>query len=395
MAAQHFRRISWLLVLIFMALQLALQPVESNETAGPFQAVAPIDLPVTIGSQLRTFDDEIIWLITGGQVASFQMETDTWEILFDEYPGELIDVDTLGRVWVLGDGGAEISVWRGGQWSSYDQAQGWSALKSSPIRGGIAISHLDQVWLATPEDVRVFDGQRWMIFSPEDMNMPPPEIEDGYSEFNLTYVSGVNQIWVSECDWIGPGPNGGRGVRWYDGTTWKGVESPVATGCATALQEDEQGDIWVGLDSGLWRFNILSEEWQHYPTPDPPEGWNRFGFVNQLNLAPDGDPWVTMQLCDGASCFGGLARYHLSAGEWTLLGEVEREEGYFNRFIFDVDKTPWLLTDAGLYKIVADVPEYIAPLSVWDVVVENDGDTWVGAYFEGQNYLWKLVTGET
>jgi hypothetical protein len=372
------------------AIQSSVQ--NSIEPIGPYQPIAPIEYRIPIGSQIQPSGDSIL-LMTKDQVASFLIPTGTWTTLVDQIPGKIINVDALGRIWAHNDDGTAVFVWVDGDWQ--DRSQGWAAPGLLPLRSEIMLDDLNQVWLATSQDVRRFDGDGWTILTPADMGMPPPEIEEGFSTFNLSYITELEQIWVYTCDWIGPGPNSGRGVRWFDGDSWHGAESPVANGCATSLDADQQGNLWVGMDTGLWRYAISADEWLHFPTPDVPEGWNFFGFVNQLNLAPNGDPWVTMQLCGGASCFGGVARYQVSAstGTWSLIGEAAHDDDRMNIFVFGAADTVWLFTENGLSIVVDDFPDYMAPLYAWDVSTDSGGNTWVGAYFEGQNYLWKLDAG--
>jgi hypothetical protein len=114
------------------------------------------------------------------------------------------------------------------------------------------------------------------------------------------------------------------------------------------------------MDSGLWRYTPNTGEWKQYPTPDSPMEWNRFGFVDQLAIAPNGDPWVSYALCGGASCFGPIARFHIHEENWVLIGEID--ESTLNRFVFDAEETTWLVIEAGVFRISDNVPEFVAPL---------------------------------
>jgi hypothetical protein len=352
----------------------------------PFSGVAPIDMLVGVGSRLRAFDDGSIWLIADESVAIFHADTGTWETLVDDLPGDLIDVDVEGRVWVSSEDGTQIHVWEGSVWISYDQSSGWIPSLDRPVSRKLVSDHLGQVWLATPIDVRRFDGEKWTVFTPDDMGMAPTEFEDRYPSFDVAFIESSEQIWVSTCDWFGPGPNGGRGVRWFENGFWKGATSPVANGCATKVREDDQGNIWVGMDSGLWRYTPDTGQWKQYPTPGILEGWNRFGWVDQLEIDPHGDPWVAMGLCGGASCFGGIAYYHIQNESWIQIGEVDN--GFFSYTVFDAEGNIWLFTEAGAFEVEENVPEFFAPLYVWAVAVDVGGDIWLGAYYESMDFLW-------
>ncbi|MBU1660812.1 MAG: hypothetical protein KKD28_04995 [Chloroflexi bacterium] len=378
------------------ALDLTPSPASSPtpipvEDLAPFRPVAPIDLPIGWRPRLHAFGDGSVWLASSENVATFQASTGDWGILVADFPGEFIDLDAYGRVWAASEDGSQISVWSGGVWTSFDETRGWLPVPSRPVSREVVIDHLGQAWLATSQDVRVFDGDQWTVYTPEDMGMGPPEFEELMASFGVTFVESVEQIWVYECDWIGPGPDGGRGARWFDGQSWKGGTAPVANGCATAVQEDDGGNIWVGMETGLWRYTPSTDQWKHYPPPDVPGGWNRFGFVDNLTIAPNGDPWVSMALCGGASCFGAIAHYHVSGEAWTLLGEVNQDNS-ISHIVFDADQTPWLFTEAGAFEISADSPELVAPLYAWVITTDINGDIWLGANYEGQNYLWRQQT---
>jgi hypothetical protein len=306
----------------------------------------------------------------------------------DELPGDLIDLDASGHIWAAGEEGESIYLWGGEQWSSFDQSQGWLPVMARPVSRKVLIDGGGQTWLATQGDVRAFEGQGWLVYTPAEMGMGPPEYEDGISSFGIAYLERVGQIWVYQCDWMGPGPSGGRGVRWFDGVAWHGADSPVARGCATAVEEDAQGHIWMSLEDNLWRYTPATDGWQQFPPPETPEGWNRFGFVDSLSLAPDGDPWVAMVLCGGASCYGGVARYHIHDGVWTQIGEDEHDS-FINRFVFDGNGTTWLFNEKGLFKINQNIPKFVAPLFAWNFTTDLDGNLWVAADYAGQSYLWK------
>ena len=71
----------------------------------------------------------------------------------------------------------------------------------------------------------------------EKERMGPPVGEDLDIVFGVAILES-GTVWVRECEWGGPGPFGGRGVRWFDGS-WHGADSPVASGCATVGPEGE------------------------------------------------------------------------------------------------------------------------------------------------------------
>ncbi len=208
----------------------------------------------------------------------------------------------------------------------------------------IATDAQGQVWLATNRDVRMFDGIKWKIFDLNDLGIPLPEVEDAYSETSVAFLKASGYIWVSHCYWIGPGPDGGGGARWYDGQVWHGSDSPVAGGCARAVNEDSLGNIWLGLDNDLWRLNVSSDSWKRFPAPEQPEG-RRLGFFTDLALDIAGNPWPELALCGGASCYTGNIRYHVTGEEWLQIGGVATDT---SPLYFDAAGQGWVFASGGI-----------------------------------------------
>ena len=141
-------------------------------------------------------------------------------------------MDSNHHVWVISDDGTQVAVWDGSTWTNMGPETGWEPPMPNNVELGwsIATDALGQVWLATNRDVRMFDGNKWKTFDLNEFGMPHPEVEDATSETTIAFLKASGYIWVNNCYWIGPGPDGGGGARWYDGHVWRGSDSPVALG---------------------------------------------------------------------------------------------------------------------------------------------------------------------
>jgi len=334
------------------------------------------------------------------------LEETAWVVYLSDYTGEIAGIDASGRVWVVSEGGDRISAWDGDSWTAYGADAGWTPITDTwywtavgdpgqrYARGGESDA-LGRLWFATSQDVRVFDGERWTVLTLQDMGMEPSLDDDPELGFGVTILSS-GAVWVRECDWGGPGPIGGRGVRWFDGSTelttggstWHGADSPVASGCATAIAEDGDGRVWLGMEDTLWRHDPASGEWTKFAPPEPPIDWTRFGFVNYLTVDPSGDPWLMMVLC-GASCYGKIVLYHVHDGAWTQIGKVVEFEVVPYSLVFTADAS-WLFWDRVVYRLKGDVPEPVADLYVQSVAVDTSGRVWFLAKHEDQDWLWAL-----
>jgi len=151
--------------------------------------------------------------------------------------------------------------------------------------------------------------------------------------------------------------------------------------------------VWLGVDGDLWRYD---GEWTLFAPPEPPEGL-RNGFITDLALDPAGDPWLTLALCGGASCYGWLVHYYVHDGVWTQVGELLDDYYPVQKPVFvprqgDLDAmgTPWLFWNGNLYRIEGDAPELVARFIVYVLSADSAGRAWFVAWHEGQTALWTL-----
>ncbi len=315
----------------------------------------------------------------------------------------LVGVDADGWAWIIDETGD--AIYRqdaGGKRTPADV--GWVPIVNPhALQGrGVITDKQGNVWLATEQDVRVFDGNQWTIFTREAMGMPPVEWEDLLTEFTLTYVESQQQMWAGECDWGGPGPFGGGGARWFDGQGWRGAQSPVVSGCVTAIVADAEGRVWIGLQHGLVHlFDQISGKWREFTLPEPAE--YRRGYPVALSLGPDGAPWLLSALCGGASCDATRALYHLKGDTWIeVTGLRDYPEGLIYQgptlpVLFDETGTPWFFMGMMAFRIVdnrLDQPP-AAELNMWDATVDTAGRIWAIANTkEDSPALWVLEIDE-
>jgi len=366
------------------------EPPLDSATSGPFRMVQFVDevLPGTFES-LRSTAGGGTWLITDQDIA--QLIESTWTPFLAGYPGELAGIDSAGRVWVVNQDATEVSAWDGNTWKTYDAGTGWTPLTDSydpNVRGG-QTDALGRAWFTTSQDVRAFDGHRWTVYTPQDMGMGAPEYEDLEARFQVMVV-GSGTVWVSECDWGGPGPFGGRGIRWLEDGVWRGTSSPVASGCATAMAVDSLGRVWAGVERSLWRFDPASGTWQESVPPESPIAGTRFGYVESLVVDQDDSAWATYSLCGGASCDVYRLLLRVRGGVWTQVGNVG---GYdFEPWgpVFDSAGIGWLTWDGGVFRIEGETAEFVPPLAGRSGMLDDSGRLWFVARHEGRDALWVL-----
>lgn len=366
---------------------------------GPFRSVTSIDVELPGKSwerRLSAMPDDTLWLYTDEGIAVLR-DTTAWEVYLSEFPGTLVGFDDSGMVWVVSEDASEISSWDGITWTRYDADEGWMPIEGwwdLPVQRDMQRDQAGRLWVGTTCDVRLFEGGRWTVFTPEDMSMEHPEYEyeDADTSYHVKILRDGAEIWVSECDLSPIGPMGGEGMRWFDGETWYGANSPVAKGCAGDIEEDSSGRIWAGLDGALWLYEPASREWTNFTPPDllPSLENHWYGMVIDINLDPSGDPWVTFLLCGGAGCEGMMVLHHFHDGEWTQMTDPYGWFGAGQHLVFDANGTGWLFGVGVIYRLEGDMLEPVATLDASLVTVDADGQLWFVAYHEGQEMLWTL-----
>jgi ligand-binding sensor domain-containing protein len=337
---------------------------------------------------LHASPDGALWLITDEGIA--RMQDEAWQIYLADFTGELAGIDAAGRVWVVSEDTVQITAWDGTSWTAYGAEEGWLPIPLEDGYRDVSWGQSDesgQFWLATSWDVRVFDGERWAVFTREDMGMAPPVYDHLISEFEVAALSG-GEVWVGECEGAA-GPIDGRGVRWFDGQTWHGAASPVASGCVTTIVEDSSGYVWIGTSDVLWRYDPATEDWAQFTPPEPPDppplGQWRYA-ASDIALDPSDDPWVSFLICGAASC-DTMALYHVHEGTWTRIEIPEPVT-----LVLDTTGTPWLFSVNAAFRVAGDVPELVAKLYAKSFTVDASGRVWFLVWHEGQDWLWTLDT---
>jgi len=339
--------------------------------------------------EMRSTEDGSMWLITSEGVG--KIENMTLAFYLKGYEGKIAGIDSTSRVWMVNENFSQISAWDGKTWTTYGGESGWKSLIDeyyAYVRGG-QCDLLGRVWFATSKDVRVFDGSLWTVYSLQDMGMESPVYEDSEPRLSVNvFQSGT--VWVTECDWGGPGPFGGRGVRWFKNGIWYGNSTPVASGCATAIGEDSSGNVWVGLDNNLWRYDLAANQWQEFSPPESPVADMRFGFLDSLTIDSSDTLWPTLVLCGGASCFGKSVLYRFRENNWTQIGETGDYDSGFWGPLFDGNGNAWMNWSGGIFKIDGDIPQLVSPLTPRLATLDNKGKLWLVAAYEGQDMLWVM-----
>jgi hypothetical protein len=344
--------------------------------------------------------DSTAWVITSQ--GALRWDNQTWEAMLSENEGGLASVDDRGRLWALLLNAGEIATWLNGDWATYGAESGWTEAPTSAemswwtLASGMPASwraYSDasgMVWLPTSRDVRLFDGENWSLYTLEDMGFPPPEMEDLGVIHLLAMGRDGADVWVGECYYGGPGPMGGQGVRWFDGETWREADAPVGQTCVSAITADPAGNVWLGAHGSVWRYGYADQSWTEFSLPKELLGDFNFAYSRQLVVDGNGDAWVMMELCGGASCSGPVQVYRIHEGEWSLIIDAPYWDRPIKHLAVDGSGQGWLFWDGEVYRLGGESLESAASIMARGVGVSPDGKVWVAAEEEGGAALWML-----
>ncbi|MBN2004513.1 MAG: hypothetical protein JXA21_14250 [Anaerolineae bacterium] len=324
-------------------------------------------------TRIHTACDGTLWLAAKQSVAG--LSDGSWAVRLSGFDGMVVGIDTAGRVWVVSKDYTEISAWDGGAWTVYGAEQGWLPWLFAPA--GQEWGQCDragQFWLAA-QDVRVFDGERWTIVTPEEMGMDGFAAESYDRNFSLNILKSTGDVWVGECAWYGG--SGGQGVRRFDGAAWHDAGAPQ--GCVVAIEEDPSGNVWLGVDEAVWRYEPDSGDWAVMFTPpeEPPFDAHHYGkVISAIAVDPFGRLWLTEMLCGGGGGCLPAALYHVQDGEWTLMpGGDPRYYIPDLRVVSDVAGTVWLFGDF-VYRLTETDIELVAAARPESAAVDDTGQVW-------------------
>jgi len=366
-------------------------PTAQLERSGLFQQISAEEALIAGRViSLESDPDGGIWLISEDGISHFDGEV--WSGFLTETTGEMVGMDRKGHFWLVSHDGTSITSWDQTAWISYTISTGWEPIETELPYLGPARVTSDQygnVWLSSESGVRMFDGTSWQIISDEMMGMPEVGSPDLISQYLIKTIQDRGEVWVGRCDWSGPGPINGGGVRVYDGGNWLENQPPFDDGCITEIEEGTNGDVWVGREAELWKLSGQDGRWEQHVPPAPPEELGvRFGYVVGLAVDPNGDPWAELEICGGASCYNGEILYHLIGSDWEQIGEVTA--GFRREVLFDEQGNTWIISGGSIYRIGGDETEQLSNINVLAATSDHEGGIWLLAQGSGAPTLWVL-----
>lgn len=212
--------------------------------------------------------------------------------LYDIYPYygiHALTVDQGGDVWVAGSafaqyGGNVRAIQRlHRNHNIRDRIELPGTFIGSYIRD-IAVDNAGRKWFATDDGVLMLaaDDVTWTHYRSQNSNLVDNDVRAVVADMN-------NTVWFAIYDLGNDG-----GLQSLSGSTWATYDTNdgLPSNHALSLDIDTNGNLWIGTDDGLARFNPGTNSWASYDVTDVDENWPN--IIETLSADLAGNVWVTV-----------------------------------------------------------------------------------------------------
>ncbi|MBK8901041.1 MAG: hypothetical protein IPM53_07655 [Anaerolineaceae bacterium] len=360
-------------------------------------------------------DDGRLWLATEAGLATFNPDTQRWNLFTreDGLPGDAVQALARhpdGTLWVGTNEGLAVGAdgrfttlneddirelaigpdgtawfitedtvyrWRNGQSES---------LLAPPVSQVFdVLATADGFWLAAAEGVAFFNGGqaangRWLRFGRND-GLPG-------SRTTALGVAADGTVWASSdllpnepplsSGLYGSYTIGHHYVSFFDGQAWRPAILPLANGplhpVITSITTTPDGAAWLASLGGISRFD--GQRWDHFTVLDGLPGYEVYQF-----LAVETAVWAVTK--------GGLAQFNPATQQWkSFAGVGDWTDFAAVRLAADASGMLWAGSGTELRRydgqtwqlVPIDLPD--PAVTVQDFVVEPDGRLWLTAHLE-------------
>lgn len=242
-----------------------------------------------------------------------------------------ITIDRLGRVWMSSGG---LTLFHNGVWKTFQDV---GAIEIATDKDGNA-------WVASglfSGALTKCDGMEIVSYNEDNSDIPS------------NWTSGItvdnnNTVWVA-CSFTGVGE--------FDGTTWKKhLDNDVGSGSALPMAHSPNNTIWLGTQSGLYRYQ--NEQWQHFTTENSELPDNE---ILSISCAKDNSTWV--------GTANGIV--HIEDSKWTVYNtdNTPLPSNTISTLATDSNGVLWVGTDKGVAtyesKTITGIPWTLKTVENW------------------------------
>lgn len=232
--------------------------------------------------------------------------------------------DASGGLW-FGYNGGGVTYWKDGVSKDYGVTEGLIGLQenNNPNFSAVLVDRQQKVWVGT-RDLGLFEfvGGR---FSP----VREPRLRQAYRSVSALFEDRNGNLWVGTD----------AGLAKWDGTLWRWftVQSGLTANHITAIAEDASGALWIGTKrNGLNRWH--EEKFTAFHRADGLPGES----ITALYVDKENVLWV--------GTGNGLARYQ--SGKWTRFGVRDGlVSGDISYILDDEREHLWVGSNLGLMRL--------------------------------------------
>ncbi|MBT5060395.1 MAG: response regulator [Gemmatimonadetes bacterium] len=222
-----------------------------------------------------------------------------------------IAVDADGSLWLATQGG--VSHYKDGVFQSFTEADGLAHDGASSL----AFDSHGTLWIGTWEaGVSRLNGDHFATYTSAD----------GLSHDEVSVITADTDGHL----WFG---TWGGGISRFDGANFIHFNNTILSGSGQALWEDGQGQVWVGTDDGLYRYD--GSHMHRYSTEDG----LAHDAINAITEDKEGRLWIGTQ--------GGLSRYEGKRSFTTFTTADGLAHDWVNAVLVASNNDLWIGTWGG------------------------------------------------
>lgn len=324
------------------------------------------------------------------------LDLDKKETYVKRFRNIFLGVDNEQGIWYLTETSNSIFRWDGKKAVEFGKNQGWILPAKFhkpliPVNNAPLLIAGDNIWLATSNDVRLFNGKTWRVFTATEIGIKLPFKVGVEPNFILAHNSLTGEIWAAACYWQGDQWVGGSSPYQFDGKRWYKIEFPIENVCVTQLTFDKNGNGFLTTPTTVWKYN--GKNWNEMNLPVFQEMPKNSTFkIIQFALDSFENPWISVELTKEN---GIPDQFQIFQYKDTKFIKVSTLEGIStpvllltaqNSAIFFTNKKVFQTTPAGI-KLLSD--------KYFELIIQDpDGNIWLISDTKSRPLLWSLVENQ-